>query len=101
MTFAILKTIMPKDCGDCLFCRYEDKKCVIAEREMLNETDVDRHYMNCTKPEWCPFVPIPARRETQVYWKSVGIGNIPTHEISDYDKGWNDCVEMLENADEC
>ena len=40
--------------------------------------------------------PMPLKRETHVYWKSVGIGNIPTHEISDYDKGWNDCVEFLE-----
>lgn len=44
----------------------------------------------------CPLKPMPLKRETHVYWKSVGIGNIPTHEISDYDKGWNDCVEFLE-----
>ena len=51
--------------------------------------------------EFIPIQPMPMKRETHVYWKSVGIGSIPTHEISDYDKGWNDCVEMLENADEC
>ena len=38
----------------------------------------------------------PCKRVTHIYWKSVGIGSIPTHEISDYDKGWNDCVEFLE-----
>ena len=100
MTYAVLKTIMPKDCGECLFCK-ENRKCAIAECEMYSQTDVYDHYYKCTKPEWCPLVPIPSRRETRVYWKSVGIGDIPTHEISDYDKGWNDCVEMLENADEC
>ena len=51
--------------------------------------------------EFIPIQPMPMKRETHVYWKSVGIGSIPTHEISDYDKGWNDCVELLENADEC
>ena len=51
--------------------------------------------------EFIPIQPMPMKRETHVYWKSVGLGNIPTHEISDYDKGWNDCVDMLENADEC
>lgn len=51
--------------------------------------------------ETYPLRELPRKRETRVYWKSVGLGNIPTHEISDYDKGWNDCVEMLENADEC
>lgn len=41
------------------------------------------------------FRPMPCKRETHVYWKSVGIGNIPTHEISDYDKGWNDCLQTI------
>lgn len=43
--------------------------------------------------------PLPCKRETRVYWKSVGLGNIPTHEISDYDKGWNDCVGFLESEE--
>ena len=47
----------------------------------------------------CPLRPMPLKRETHVYWKSVGIGNIPTHEITDYDKGWNDCVEFLEGSE--
>ena len=52
------------------------------------------------KAKGCPLKPMPMKRETHIYWKSVGLGNIPTHEISDYDKGWNDCVEMLESDDE-
>lgn len=47
----------------------------------------------------CPLRPMPMKRETQVHWKSIGGGNIPTHEISDYDKGWNDCVEFLEGEE--
>ena len=48
---------------------------------------------------YLPTRPLPCKRETHVYWKSVGLGNIPTHEISDYDKGWNDCVDMLESEE--
>lgn len=40
--------------------------------------------------------PMPLKRETQVHWKSIGGGDIPTHEITDYDKGWNDCIDFLE-----
>ena len=51
-------------------------------------------------------IDFPRKRETVVYWKRVGVdipryyqsigqGNIPTHEISEYDKGWNDCVSFL------
>ena len=43
-----------------------------------------------------PLKPMPMKRETQIHWKSIGGGDIPTHEISDYDKGWNDCVDFLE-----
>ena len=56
--------------------------------------------------ETYPLRELPCKRETVVYWKRVGInipryyqtigqGNIPTHEISEYDKGWNDCVDFL------
>ena len=98
MTFAILKTIMPKDCGECLFCK-ENRKCAIAECEMYSQNDVYDHYYKCTKPEWCPLVPIPARRETLINWYAIGGDNIPTHEPSQYDMGWNDCVDFLESEE--
>ena len=47
---------------------------------------------------------IPRKRKTVVCWKSIGgssgIGSgISTHEYTDYDKGWNDCIEMLEGGE--
>ncbi len=42
---------------------------------------------------------IPCKRETQVHWKSIGGGDIPTHDVTEYDKGWNDCVEFLEGEE--
>ena len=44
--------------------------------------------------ETLPLRPMPLKRETQVAWE--GIGGMTTHEPSEYDKGWNDCVEFLE-----
>ena len=44
--------------------------------------------------ETLPLRPIPLKRETQVAWQ--GIGGVQTHEPSEYDKGWNDCVDFLE-----
>ena len=44
--------------------------------------------------------PMPSKRETIVHWKSIGGEDIPTHEVSEYDKGWNDCVDFLEGEEE-
>ena len=60
--------------------------------------DVDGYWADVNY-ETLPLRSLPCKRETRVYWKSVGLGNIPTHEISDYDKGWNDCVDFLENEE--
>ena len=60
--------------------------------------------------ETIPLRPMPLKRETVSYWnlvgintpkyyKSIGKGNIPTHELTEYDKGWNDCVDFLEGEE--
>ena len=41
--------------------------------------------------------PMPSKRISAVEW----LNGIKTHEPTEYDKGWNDCVDFLENADEC
>lgn len=76
-------------CESCMFDTYGH--CIVK----ANEKDYNKR----ADENWCPLKPMPLKRETHVYWKSVGIGNIPTHEISDYDKGWNDCVEFMEGDD--
>lgn len=85
---AILVVDIPKSCEDCP-CYYEGTfYCPLLKR--------DFGIWYARKPVDCPLKPMPSKRETQVHWKSIGGGDIPTHEISEYDKGWNDCVEMLE-----
>ena len=68
-------------CDECLIWNREKCRC---------------EYDKNANTKGCPLKPIPSKRETRVYWKSVGLGNIPTHDISDYDKGWNDCVDTIE-----
>ena len=49
--------------------------------------------------ETIPLRPMPLKRETQVAWKGIGGMKYPTHEPSEYDKGWNDCVDFLEGEE--
>ena len=51
------------------------------------------------RPTWCPLKPMPLKRETMVHWKSISGGDIPTHEPSGEDIGWNKCVEYLEGEE--
>jgi len=47
----------------------------------------------------CSLKPMPLKRETQVAWQGIGGMKVPTHEPSEYDKGWNDCVNFLEGEE--
>ena len=76
---------VPEDCNS-------DEWCVDGNLMYRNENGywiIDHEIVEVE------LMPLPMKRETHVYWKSVGIGNVPTHEISDYDKGWNDCVDYI------
>ncbi len=97
---AVVLIDMPETCGDCLLCVAEPgffgdivkSECLIKQKDNLI-------YLSGTKiPEWCPLKPLPMKRETEVHWKSIG-GDVITHEISDYDKGWNDCLEEFTDCD--
>lgn len=88
---AILVVDMPKDCGNC--------PCAGEEFGICQADDKNRACEWYKIPSWCPLKPMPIKRETIVHWKSIGGGDIPTHEISDYDKGWNDCIEFLEGEE--
>ena len=86
---AILVIDMPDRCEDCPLRSYSNLALVCTPLRKIKEDD-----------DVCPLVLMPLKRETRVYWQSVGIGGIPTHEICEYDKGWNDCVDFLWSEDE-
>ena len=83
---AILVIDMPNRCEECP-CFSITTYCGVR-----NEVPTDFIY---SKPTWCPLKPMPSKRISAVEW----LNGIKTHEISEYDKGWNDCVEMLEGED--
>ena len=37
--------------------------------------------------------PMPSKRKSMVEWIDA---KVKTHDLTEYDKGWNDCVEFLE-----
>jgi len=94
---AILVIDMPSDCWKCPM-HIDGLDDENEEIMVCNAEKIESHYGE--KPSWCPLKPMPMKRETHVYWNSVGIGNVPTHEISDYDKGWNDCVDFMEGGEQ-
>ena len=88
---AILVIDMPKSCAECpIFQEGTDGYCPVGYLVPSNKYEIAKG---------CPLKPTPLKRETHIYWKSVGIGDIPTHEITDYDKGWNDCVDFMESEE--
>ena len=45
-----------------------------------------------------PLMPVPLKRKSVIEWLPPN-GNykiVATHELTEYDKGWNDCVEFIE-----
>ena len=101
---AILVIEMPECCAECPLMLWDAESeyygaCCPTLKEVNCVADSYKENENKgTKPDWCPLRPMPMKRETQVHWKSIG-GEVTTHEPSDYDKGWNDCVELLESEE--
>ena len=48
--------------------------------------------------ETYPLRELPLKRKNVVEWL-YNYGTIRTHELTEYDKGWNDCVDFLENEE--
>lgn len=46
--------------------------------------------------ETLPLRPMPLKRETMVHWKGMGGMKVLTDQPTEYDKGWNDCIDLLE-----
>lgn len=88
---AILVIDMPKNCEDCqlrerdmegVYCSIRDEKGYIKKHKGI--------------PSWCPLKPMPMKRRSMVNWLHEDTQTaISTHEVSEYDKGWNDCLDTL------
>lgn len=98
---AILVIDMPKNCAECKLMYLQG----IGEA-ICNAVDWEE------RPSWCPLRPMPMKRISTVDWlytkmqtqSATSVGKYPsdytqikTYEPSEYDKGWNDCLDMLED----
>ena len=91
--YSILSIEEPLRCRDCP-C-YDEYKCKVTGEKI----GVARSMT--TRLKSCPMIPIPAKRKCVVEWL-YSYGTIRTHELTEYDKGWNDCVDyMLSGEKKC
>ena len=45
----------------------------------------------------CPLKQFPLYRHSRIEW---GDGDVTTHDLTDFDKGWNECVQYLEGEND-
>lgn len=90
MKTIILVDDMPSKCHG---CRYDD----FDYRCALTGFDHEDYVMRGTRDIRCPLKPMPSKRKSMVEWVDA---NVKTHDLTEYDKGWNDCVEFLEGGEQ-
>ena len=97
---AMLACDMPKSCWDCHLVD-EHGNC-IAIKISSEKYGMDVRKYADIRPFWCPIVPLPSKRKSVVEWYNTKIETattVKTHDFTEYDKGWNDCVDFLEGED--
>ena len=87
-------------------------KCyILVDIPVDDPVEIDEYGMYATL-QVCPFVPstkkemyfdvvkeirpLPSRRRSIVEWIDA---KVKTHEFTEYDKGWNDCVDYMEGGE--
>ena len=73
----------PKRCHDCP-C-YNDVTC-----QLLHE-QIGTAWSILHRRKDCPLIAMPSKRKSAVEW----LNGMKTHEPTDFDKGWNECVDYL------
>lgn len=87
---AILVIDMPNECANCPCYNDEYSTC-----------SADGRKVGAFSPriDWCPLKPIPMKRTSIAEWFANNKLYMKTYEITEYDKGWNDCVVFLEGGE--
>lgn len=91
---AILVIDIPKNCEECkltyIHTRKDTRYCCLTDREVEYRNDIDN----------CPLKPMPMKRRSAVDWlHHESMTAVKTYNPSEYDKGWNDCVDFLEGEE--
>ena len=84
----------PKRCRDC--------PCYNGVACQLTNTQIGFARATLHRDSDCPLIAFPSKRKSAVEWIYKdwyeNTTHLQTYEISDYDKGWNDCVSFLEEG---
>ena len=78
-----------------------DEYSMCANIAVFPENLTDREDLHFYIPH-AEIRPMPLKRKSVVEWvKEINkdYSLVSTHELTDYDKGWNDCVEFLEGEE--
>ncbi len=83
---------MPEKCSQCNFWFGKatvpvEYRCMAKQRQLENLTG---------KPDWCPIRGLPEKKEPTQF----PISPLLPWQYTEYDKGWNDCIEKMEEIDE-
>lgn len=76
----IIKVNIPKSCRECDL-RTASGYCIPAHK------DIFRYGVREEKAEWCPIKPLPEKAHHEEYCDN-----------GRYDKGWNECLEKIEDG---
>ena len=92
---AILVIDMPEKCLNCplmddnMYCKG------FKPKGFITKMCVEDYVMHGTRHPSCPLKPMPSKRISAVEW----LNGIKSYELTEYDKGWNDCIEFMEGED--
>lgn len=97
MTKGFILVDVPETCLDCRFCSEVHEGieacCELEDNPEDNELmrDIDVSYTQ-GKPDWCPIRKFPEKKEPSQF----PISPILPWQHTDYEKGWNNCLDYLE-----
>lgn len=79
---------MPEKCSQCNFWFGKatapvEYRCMAKQRQLENLTE---------KPDWCPIRELPEKKEPTQF----PISPLLPWQYTEYDKGWNACLEQME-----
>ena len=85
---AILVIRMPNNCTECQILEYNKEIDIVCRHTCTGDS----------RPSWCPLKPLPLKRKSEVGWFNES-QSIKTHELTCYDRGWNDCIDFIEGGE--
>lgn len=92
MSKSVIVIDTPESCSDCPCCSHYDfgSYCEVKNKEL----EYDYEKIIFIKPEWCPLIPLPERKD---------ISHLTGHSLvqvfeRQYKKGYNDCLSDLKGG---